>query len=210
MLRSIFKMNALLVATATVFTFTACSDNSSGTATETAANEHRAADETAATGQVVVQTPDYSAVSASVKDQVSEVLDSYLQLKDALVSSDARAAQTTARSVQEAAAHVDLANFEGEQRQFAEERLEVIKRSTAIIAGASEVGAQRESLEPLSEAVFALTKAFGASDQTLYYQHCPMALNNAGGYWVSNESEIRNPYFGESMLKCGSNEEVIN
>lgn len=210
MFASTLKMKAWMVASATVFTFTACSDNSSGTANETAATEHRAADEMATTKQVVVQTPDYSAVSSPVKDQVSEVVDQYLQLKDALVSSDAGTAQASARSVQEAAARVDLANLEGEQKQFAEERLDVIKRTTAQIAGASEVGAQRENLEPLSEAVFALTKAFGASDQTLYYQHCPMAMNNAGAYWVSNESEIRNPYFGESMLKCGSNEEIIN
>lgn len=201
---------SILVATAAVFSFTACSQNGSGTDNETAAQEHRAGDEIAATGKVVVQTPDYTAVASPVKDQVAQVLDDYMLLKDALVASDANAAQKSAQSVQTAADRVNLATLEGEQRQFAEARLEEIKQSASNIAGATQVSAQRESLEPLSEAVFALTKAFGAVDQTLYYQHCPMANNNAGAYWVSTSSEIRNPYFGESMLKCGSNEEVVN
>ena len=37
----------------------------------------------------------------------------------------------------------------------------------------------------------------------LYYQYCPMAFNNKGAYWLSNEEAIRNPYFGDKMLKCG-------
>lgn len=211
MFKTSIKSSTLLIGTWVSFTFTACTENNQGaTTTETTAQEQEAGNEGVPSNQEVVQTPDYSSASAPVKEQVGQVLDGYMQLKDALVSSDPGAAQERARSVQEAAAKVDLDNLAGEQRQFAEERLDVIKRSTAIIAGATDVGAQRERLEPLSEAVFALTKAFGASDQTLYYQHCPMALDNTGGYWVSTSSEIRNPYFGESMLTCGSNEEVLN
>jgi hypothetical protein len=30
-----------------------------------------------------------------------------------------------------------------------------------------------------------------------------MALNNTGGYWLSSEEKILNPYFGDKMLKCG-------
>jgi hypothetical protein len=209
MFKSTLKINSILVATATVFTFSACSETGRGTTDDPAAHEHRAGDEMAASGQVVVQTPDYKAVAGPVKDQVAQVLDGYLQLKDALVASDAQTAQERAQSVQREAEQVNLSGLEAEQRQFAEARLNEIKQSAAGIAGATELGAQRENLEPMSEAVFALTKAFGAADQTLYYQHCPMANNNAGAYWVSNTSEIRNPYFGESMLKCGSNEEVL-
>jgi Cu(I)/Ag(I) efflux system membrane fusion protein len=31
-----------------------------------------------------------------------------------------------------------------------------------------------------------------------------MAFDNKGAYWLSNVSEIKNPYFGEKMLTCGS------
>jgi hypothetical protein len=54
-----------------------------------------------------------------------------------------------------------------------------------------------------------LLKAFGANDRTLYYQHCPMANNDKGGNWISQTSEIKNPYFGDKMLKCGETKETL-
>jgi hypothetical protein len=30
-----------------------------------------------------------------------------------------------------------------------------------------------------------------------------MANGDNGAYWLSNEAKIRNPYFGDAMLKCG-------
>jgi hypothetical protein len=38
---------------------------------------------------------------------------------------------------------------------------------------------------------------------TIYKQYCPMAFSNTGAYWLSESKEIRNPYFGDKMLKCG-------
>ena len=97
-----------------------------------------------------------------------------------------------------------------EQKEYAEGKVDIVRRTAAAIAGTNDLGEQRNQLEDLSEAVFSLTKAFGATDKKVYYQHCPMVNNNQGAYWVSTNSEIRNPYFGSSMLKCGSNEEVVN
>jgi hypothetical protein len=36
-----------------------------------------------------------------------------------------------------------------------------------------------------------------------------MAKNNEGAFWLSASDQIRNPYFGDKMLKCGSVEEEI-
>ena len=202
-------MNQLVAAAAlAAFSFTSCSESRQG-ATETATHADQEGEQ-AASSQVVVQTPDYRAVSAPVKNQVSQVLEGYLQVKEALVSSDAAAAQERAKSVLASAQEVNITVLEGEQKQYAEEKLGEIKQSASKIAVSTEIDVQRESLDLLSEATFSLTKAFGASDTTLYYQHCPMANNNAGAYWVSTDAKIRNPYFGEKMLTCGSSEEVLN
>ena len=37
-----------------------------------------------------------------------------------------------------------------------------------------------------------------------YVQKCPMANNNKGAVWLSTEEEIKNPYYGDAMLTCGS------
>lgn len=171
--------------------------------------DHGTMNEKSMNTSVVVETPDYSSVAAPVKEQIAALAGHYLELKEALVAANAQTAQTHAKAVSDAAEKMDVSALEGEQKAFAEEKLEEIKGSASKMAAASEVSEQRESLELLSEATFALTKAFGASEETLYYQHCPMANNDKGAYWMSNEKEIRNPYFGEKMLNCGSTEEVL-
>ena len=44
---------------------------------------------------------------------------------------------------------------------------------------------------------------------TFYVQHCPMANDNNGADWLSKEKEIKNPYYGDKMLKCGMVSETI-
>lgn len=207
------------VAVMVAFTFTACAEKQQE-ATGTVQDQHEGMNHgnvdhsgmnhDQMTTKEVVETPDYTSVADPVKAQVATLVDSYMRLKDALVASDAQTAKTEAASVVAAAGKVDPAALEGEQQAFAQEKLEEVRQSASSIAAAGDVSAQRESLELLSEATFSLTKAFGATDQKLYYQHCPMASNNQGAYWLSSSQEIRNPYFGEQMLKCGSTEEVHN
>ena len=206
----ILSKKTVLVGAVALFTFSSCSENREAATTETTMAESPATEEAVATGQVVVQTPDYSNVSAQVKETVGQVLKDYLQVKEALVSSDPQVAQEKARAVLASAQSANLTLLEGEQKEYAEEKLGQVKESASKIAENTNLEDQRENFEPLSEAVFALAKAYGANGQALYYQHCPMALENTGAYWVSTDSEIRNPYFGESMLKCGSTEEVVN
>jgi Cu(I)/Ag(I) efflux system membrane fusion protein len=52
---------------------------------------------------------------------------------------------------------------------------------------------------------------FGIPDtRQLYRIHCPMAFNNKGADWLQADKDIRNPYFGASMLSCGEVTEEIN
>ena len=204
----------LVAAALAAFFFTSCSNqNQDGTATTDDHEHHEGmahGDNMPAAGTVVVETPDYTSVEGPVKEQIASVVDGYLTLKDKLVDSDAAQVQAEAKALLATADKVDVAGLEGEQKAFAEEKLGEVKQSASKIAESSDLEAQRANLELLSEATFALTKAFGAHHGTLYYQHCPMALNDKGGYWLSSNKEIRNPYFGDKMLKCGSTEEVLD
>ena len=47
-------------------------------------------------------------------------------------------------------------------------------------------------------------QAFGTDHHTYFVQYCPMAMDNEGADWLSTEEQIRNPYFGDKMMKCGS------
>ncbi len=200
---------ALLVS----FAFTSCSDNKTETTDATTEHhegmDHDEMDHDKMTTSVVVETPTFESVSAPMKTQIEQLVNQYMKLKDALVASDANAAKAAANEVLTVAKAMPVATLPTEERAFAEEKTTEAISSATKISSANDIAAQRENLELLSESVFSIAKAFGVAEGTLYYQHCPMALNNKGGYWLSSNEEIRNPYFGDAMLKCGSTEEVF-
>lgn len=58
----------------------------------------------------------------------------------------------------------------------------------------------REQFKEVSKAFAAYVDAGGVTGAQLYY--CPMA----DGYWLQAAADagVKNPYYGKSMLKCGS------
>jgi Cu(I)/Ag(I) efflux system membrane fusion protein len=61
----------------------------------------------------------------------------------------------------------------------------------------------RNAFQNISDAMITIAQAFRPGSETMYVQHCPMADSNKGADWLSKEKEIRNPYYGASMLTCG-------
>ncbi|MBA3830027.1 MAG: DUF3347 domain-containing protein [Taibaiella sp.] len=54
-----------------------------------------------------------------------------------------------------------------------------------------------------SDVLFAMLKKADLKNTVVYQQHCPMAFDDKGGNWLSNEEEIKNPYFPKKMPDCG-------
>jgi Cu(I)/Ag(I) efflux system membrane fusion protein len=61
----------------------------------------------------------------------------------------------------------------------------------------------------LSNAMILMVEKFGFDGPTLYLQNCPMANNDLGADWLALEENIRNPYFGDLMMTCGTVEGVF-
>lgn len=70
---------------------------------------------------------------------------------------------------------------------------------------------RRPHFEDLSNRIIALTEARSdLLDTTLYRMNCPMVYRNRGADWLQASSDLLNPYFGASMLHCGSVVAVLN
>jgi hypothetical protein len=81
------------------------------------------------------------------------------------------------------------------------------KTHALAISKSQDVDDQREAFEGLSTSMIALTKA--TKPAKAYVQFCPMAGGGKGASWLSDKREVRNPYYGDKMLKCGSVKEEI-
>lgn len=123
------------------------------------------------------------------------VFEHYIEIKNALVASDKTAAQTHAKLLKES-----LMEAKAEQS--------LVDTSNQLIE-ATDINKQREAFSKVTKGMETVLKGSLSSGQ-IYKQFCPMAFEGKGDYWYTNEEEIRNPYFGDKMLKCGRIEEVIN
>jgi len=133
---------------------------------------------------------------ASFKDaKIDLAYKQYIQLKDALVASKADEAKKFGAQLQQS-----LSALSNGKKGAAE---------AGKIAGTEKLADQRKAFSLLSNEMKTLVKASKPASGTLYLEYCPMANNNEGAFWLSNEKEIKNPYFGDKMLKCGSVKETI-
>jgi len=62
----------------------------------------------------------------------------------------------------------------------------------------------RKHFMDLSNRMIVLLEAEKTLNQKVFLQFCPMANNNQGASWLSLSEQIKNPYFGSSMLDCGN------
>ncbi|WP_176466251.1 efflux RND transporter periplasmic adaptor subunit [Aliifodinibius salipaludis] len=142
------------------------------------------------------------------RDQLKSAIEVYLELKNALVEDDAELASKSAQNLLEELENMDMTLLDQEQHNRWMELKETLNGESENIVEAQDIDDQREAFFPLSESLIESVREFGV-DGVLYYQYCPMANDNDGAYWLSEEEEIRNPYQGEDMLGCGETIEEI-
>lgn len=128
--------------------------------------------------------------------KIGKAYEYYLRLKDALVASNQEDAKKAAGELQKSLAGVKDGKMVID---------EVVK-----VAAAANLDDQRKAFSGLSDMMAMLVKDGKLSMGMIYLEYCPMANNNTGAYWLSSNKEIKNPYFGEKMLKCGSVKEMIH
>lgn len=157
-----------------------------------------------------ISTPDYAnETPEQFKTQLKQVIDMYLEMKDALVTSKDVDTKKFAQEIEKALGKVDMKLLKGESHMYWMDKMKSINSANQLIIAAKNIDAQRGSFDELSVALISASQAFGMSDENLYVQYCPMADNNKGAYWLSKQSIIRNPYFGDQMLTCGEVKDSI-
>lgn len=141
------------------------------------------------TAQTVAETIDKQEVTNK-----QGVIEEYMKLKDAFVGTAVDAAKDAANNLIEAlkAEGMDEATIE----------------AASIISSSDDIEVQRAAFKTITDHMVSEIKNSG-SEVGVYVQYCPMAFGNTGASWLSLNEEIRNPYFGDKMLKCGKVEEKL-
>jgi len=157
---------------------------------------------------IAFSTVPYKAPARSIQNGALEnLLVYYLQIKNGLVKS--QNIQSIAADFLQSASAINQQNLSEEERKsWAAYSVNIIKDLEGL-AASSDIEKQRKYFAALSVHFYPLVKTM-TIENALYYQYCPMYNNGKGAYWISELSNIQNPYYGNKMLTCGSTKEAIH
>jgi Cu(I)/Ag(I) efflux system membrane fusion protein len=148
-------------------------------------------------------------VDQDFKQQLQLVFEAYIGTKEALVKDDNNSVQQNAKLLIKNLDKVDmklLADPGTHQHWMLAEKQ--MRTSANAIGASDDIKVQRSHFKELSTAITSAVQMYGIG-QVVYNQFCPMADDNKGAYWLSNDKNVLNPYFGSAMLACGSVKQII-
>lgn len=181
--RAKWKSGAWIIAACSLLFLGSCGERKGKQQTET--SMERSAD-------TLSKGPTASASISFQDESGGNIFADYQKIRMALTNDDSNKAKAAAENLAD---------------HFAENQQETNSMVLAM-ASTDDIKAQRQLFSELTEKLEPVLKA-SLSGGTIYKQFCPMAFDGKGGYWLSVSEEIRNPYFGEKMLKCGTVKETI-
>ena len=130
-------------------------------------------------------------------------------MKDAFVLTHARKVRKAGKKLIPFLEAIDMQFLKGDALEAWKKQLSAMEGAIDKIVTSKDIEMQRSAFSDFNGGFYNAVKSFGLHDKIIYYQFCPMAFNDRGAYWLSNEKQIANPYFGDVMLRCGEVNEII-
>lgn len=148
-------------------------------------------------------------ISDKAKKALQPLFESYFKLKTALGDDDFESAKKHGAEMKSELSKIDMSLFKDKAHEIWMKQSSNLKSHLEHVTHHESIESLRDNFIKISNVMIEITNAFDPLSETIYLQYCPMADDDNGANWLSKEKEIFNPYFGASMLKCGSVEKVI-
>ncbi|TSJ44218.1 DUF3347 domain-containing protein [Mucilaginibacter corticis] len=142
---------------------------------------------------------------ANLSTSINNVTTAYLDVKNALVKDDAATAESKAKTLCDQISAVQTKDMSAKQQTVWKSCVDKLGFDSRHISETATIDHQREHFASLSKNMYTVLKAFPVNSNDLYMEYCPM--KKAG--WLSDKAAIENPYYGKSMLTCGSVKETL-
>jgi Cu(I)/Ag(I) efflux system membrane fusion protein len=148
-------------------------------------------------------------VSKAFQQQLKEVLNEYIVLKDAFVKEESNNIISQSEKIGALLTKVDMKLLENKEAQIFWMSLEKqLRVGVSSILKTTAIKGQRNHFKQISTSLIEALQVFGVNEK-VFIAFCPMADGDKGAYWLSREEKVINPYFGNKMLTCGEVKQVI-
>ena len=134
-----------------------------------------------------------------------DLLLAYLAVQKGLSSDQLQTAMNGAQALRSALLRSAPIDEPGALRTDWERMAPALEQALDRFAAAPDLARARAAFVSLSETVLDAVERLGLEmEYALGIYHCPMALEDRGARWIQRVGAVENPYFGASMLSCGS------
>lgn len=206
--KSIFWMLAAILVTNVAFAQGCCEHKEDHKGHKMEHGDHKM-DMSGKHGQVMgmdlMGPQEHYEVSADFQKQLNDIYEATLNLNQAFVDDSSEKVKQDAAKILSQLNTIDMGLLKGEAHMTWMKQSHVMSTSLNSLVTADNIKDQRSGFATFNEALYAAVKTYGIG-QTVYFLHCPMFKAN----WLSSSEDVANPYYGQKMLKCGSNTEIIN
>jgi len=192
-------MRVLYIAFAFILlSFFGCNSSGNGTA--------GSADGAKTPAAVAARQPAKSKLNEAGTSLLMTVVGKYYALKNALVATKAARADSAAAQLLATADSMQAFLMTDTANKIAlKPFLDTIINQSKMVSSVMDETCEKKRIYfgSISSAIYGLVKSADLKNAGIYHEYCPMAFNEKGAYWLSDESEIKNPYFGKKMMECG-------
>ncbi len=152
---------------------------------------------------------------------VDSVINAYLAVKDALVNDDMVTAKASNNKFIKFLTDFPLEELKKDTASIyetAKMNVEDMKSNAVSLNNQTDITEMRRDFNMVTNMMYpSFFKAINYEGQKLYYTNCPMAFgDDQEANWISNSSEVVNPYLGKvhpkykaTMLHCGEVKDSI-
>lgn len=160
---------------------------------------------------VVYENTRVSANSAQFNSQFNLFLRSYYNLKDAFINEQITAIDAAADNSSKSIDSIPIKELKSDSTQKAAQILiESIQAELKGLKGEKDIEEKRKAFQMVGEQLMVLIQKVQYDYEIIYNQYCPMAMDNNGATWLSNSTDIKNPYLPKTMLECGEVKDTLN
>ena len=158
--------------------------------------------------------------SREFNQSISDAVNNYLSMKNAFVDADTLKIKLNDQKFMATIESVRLNDLQKDDSAIlltAQQYISDIKANAEAMLHENDITEMRQDFRMVSDNLYPFLKTIGYEGPKLYWQNCPMAFGeNKEGNWISNTSEIINPYLGKNhpeykstMLGCGETKDSL-
>lgn len=145
------------------------------------------------------------AVGESFLGQLADVYAEYFKLQEDMAGDSLEGGRRALQQLSRNVSRIKTELLSGAAREQWSAIVTQVQDAAEKGQQAARLADLRIAFEDASKAVIDTEQHFGHKDGSPHFLiFCPMAFDNTGAYWLQDHDKVTNPYFGASMLRCGS------